>query len=138
MPPMKSSGFEKEDLLEILLGPRGSKTLLGQNRLSMRHNLGLGCGGQRCRIVSAGNVLFHAPFLYSRWENVMRKFMIQIVFLVCCCCSVSTGALASTQHAIPVDTAHGASRHDVILSPWQEDNWTDGPGIFTALLGLHS
>ena len=62
----------------------------------------------------------------------MRKFMIQIGLLVFFCCSASTGALAATQHAIPVESAHGASRHDVVLSPWQEDNWTDGPGIFSA------
>jgi hypothetical protein len=62
----------------------------------------------------------------------MRKFMIRIGLLVFFCCSASTGALAATYHAIPVDPAHGASRHDIVLSYWQEDFWTDGPGIFSA------
>lgn len=61
----------------------------------------------------------------------MRKFIIPIGLLVCVCCSAATGALAVTQHAIPVESAHGASRHDVVLSPWQEDSWTDGPGVFS-------
>ena len=62
----------------------------------------------------------------------MRKFMIRIGLLFFFCGSAFTGALAATEHAIQVDPAHGASRHDVTLFPWQEDSWTDGPGIFSA------
>ena len=62
----------------------------------------------------------------------MRRFMIRIGILVVFCCAAATVALAATEHAIPVDPAHGASRHDVVLSPWIDDSWTDGPGIFSA------
>ena len=84
-------------------------------------------------LLTAANVHFLTKsLLYLRWEKAMRKFMIPIGLLVFFCCFASTGAIAATEHAIPVDPAHGASRHDVILSPWLEDNWTDGPGIFSA------
>lgn len=62
----------------------------------------------------------------------MRKFITRIGLLVFFCCAASIGALAATEHAIPVESAHGASRHDVTVYPLETDNWTDGPGIFSA------
>jgi hypothetical protein len=60
----------------------------------------------------------------------MTKLMSLLGIIILFWSSAVSGATVTT-HYIYV-AAHGASRHDVTLSPWIGDDWTDGSGITSA------
>jgi len=67
----------------------------------------------------------------------MSKFITRIGLLVFFCCSASIGVLAATEHAIPVESAHGASRHDVTVYPLETDIGPMALESLVLLFGLH-